>query len=103
MDDGLPALPWSPFVDFFESRVSPRAQIKDFLFHDLRYCAVTDRADSGVDTDTIMKLVSHSSLVMFLRYCTIKAETLDAAVTRLNRLITRHENAARQVPGIAAV
>ena len=40
---------------------------------------------------------------MFLRYGTIKAEKLDAAMTRLNTLITRHEKAARQVPGIAAL
>jgi integrase len=94
MDDGLPALPWSSFADFFKCRISPRALIEDFLFHDLRHCAVTNPADSGVDTDTIMKLVGHSSVVMFLRYRTIKAETLDAAMTRLNTLITRYENAA---------
>ena len=60
-------------------------------------------ADSGVDTETIMKIVGHSSVEMFLRYRTIKAETLDAAMTRMNTLITRHENAARQLPGIAAL
>ena len=68
-----------------------------------RYCAVTNPADSGVDTDTIMKLVGHSSVEIFLRYRTIKAETLDAAMTRLNTLITRYENAARQAIGIAAL
>jgi integrase len=103
MDDGLPTLPRSSFADFFKSRISPRALIEDFLFRDLRYCAVTNPADSGVDTDTIMKLVGHSSVEMFLRYRTIKAETLDAAMTRLNTLITRYENAARQVPGISAL
>ena len=64
---------------------------------------VTNLADSGVDTETIMRIVGHSSVEMFLRYRTIKAETLDAAMTRLNTLITRHENTARQAIGIAAL
>ena len=84
-------------------RLCEEQKIEDFVFHDLRHCAVTNLADSGVDTETIMKIVGHSSVEMFLRYRTIKAETLDAAMTRLNTLITRHENAARQVPGIAAL
>jgi hypothetical protein len=50
-----------------------------------------------------MKIVGHSSVEMFLRYRTIKAETLDAAMTRLNTLLTRHEHAARQAIGIAAL
>ncbi|MDP2383799.1 MAG: site-specific integrase, partial [Nitrospirota bacterium] len=84
-------------------RLCVEQKIEDFLFHDLRHCAVTNLADSGVDTETIMKIVGHSSVEMFLRYRTIKAENLDAAMTRMNTLITRHENAARQVPGIAAL
>ena len=84
-------------------RICKEQKIEDFVFHDLRHCAVTNLADSGVDTETIMKIVGHSSVEMFLRYRTIKAENLDAAMTRLNTLITRHENAARQVPGIVAL
>ena len=102
-DDGSPALPWSSFVDFFKSRISPRALIEDLPFHDLRHCAVTNLAVSGVDIETIMKIVGHSSVEMFLRYRKIKAENLDAAMTRMNTLLTRHENAARQVLGIAAL
>jgi len=71
MDDDLPALPWSSFGDFFKSRISPRALIEDLLFHDLRHCAVTNLAVSGVDIETIMKIVGHSSVEMFLRYRTI--------------------------------
>ena len=78
-------------------------KIEDFVFHDLRHCAVTNLADAGVDTETIMKIVGHSSVEMFLRYRTIKAEKLDAAMSRLNTLITRRENAARQVPEFAAL
>ncbi len=84
-------------------RLCAEQRIEDFVFHDLRHCAVTNLAEAGVDTETIMKIVGHSSVEMFLRYRTVKAETLDAAMTRLNTLITRHENAARQVPEIAAL
>ena len=78
-------------------------KILNFVFHDLRHCAVTNLADAGVDTETIMKIVGHSSVEMFLRYRTITAEKLDAAMTRVNTLITRRENAARQVSVIAAL
>jgi len=78
-------------------------KIENFVFHDLRHYAVTNLTDAGVDTETIMKIVGHSSVEMFLRYCTIKAEKLDAAMTRLNTLITRRESAARQVPEFAAL
>jgi integrase len=64
-------------------------KIENFVFHDLRHCAVTNLADAGVDTETIMKIVGHSSVEMFLRYRKVKAEKLDAAMHRLNTLITR--------------
>jgi integrase len=77
-------------------------KIEDFVFHDLRHCAVTNLADAGVDVETIMKIVGHSSVEMFLRYRTIKAEKLDAAMCRVNTLITRRQHAARQVSEIVA-
>ncbi|MCZ6801940.1 MAG: tyrosine-type recombinase/integrase, partial [Nitrospirae bacterium] len=77
--------------------------IPDFVFHDLRHCAVTNLADAGVDTETIMKIVGHSSVEMFLRYRTIKAETFDAAMSRLNTLITQRESASSQLPEITAL
>jgi hypothetical protein len=40
---------------------------------------------------------------MFLRYRTIKVARFDAAMTRLNTLIPRRVNAARQVSEIAAL
>jgi site-specific recombinase XerD len=60
--------------------------------------AVTNLADAGLDTETIMKIVGHSSVEMFLRYRKVKAERLDAAMTRLdtalNTLITPPTSAA---------
>ena len=84
-------------------RLCKEQKIDNFIFHDLRHCAVTNLADAGVDTETIMKIVGHSSVEMFLRYRTIKAEKLDDAMTRLNTLITRRHTAARQVSEIAAL
>ncbi|MEO7862846.1 MAG: site-specific integrase, partial [Nitrospirales bacterium] len=49
-------------------RLCENQKIKDFVFHDLGHCAVTNLADSGVDAETIMKIVGHSSVEMFLRY-----------------------------------
>jgi integrase len=87
MDDGLPTLPWSSFADFFKPRISPRALIEDLPFHDLRHCAVTNLADSGVDTETIMKIVGHSSVEMFLRYSPIQAETLGPLAKSVESLL----------------
>jgi integrase len=78
-------------------------EIGNFIFHDLRHCAVTNLADAGVDTETIMKIVGHSSVEMFLRYRTIKAEKLDDAMSRLNTLITRRSPTPSQALEIATV
>ena len=78
-------------------RLCQEQGIEDFVFYDLRHCAVTNLADAGVDTETIMKIVGHSSVEMFLRYRSVKAEKLDEAMSRLNTLITRPISAIRQV------
>lgn len=75
--------------------ICEQQKIENFVFHDLRHCAVTNLADAGVEVETIMKIVGHSSVEMFLRYRTIKAEKLDSAMTRLNTLITRRQAAIR--------
>ena len=77
--------------------------IPNFVFHDLRHCAVTNLADAGIDTEMIMKIVVHSSVEMFLRYRTIKAEKLDAAMFSLNTLITLRHNSPSQVREISAL
>jgi integrase len=61
--------------------------IENFVFHDLRHCAVTNLADAGVEIETIMKIVGHSSVEMFLRYRNVKAEKLDAAMKRLDSVL----------------
>ena len=79
-------------------RLCKEQNVINFVFHDLRHCAVTNLADACVDTETIMKIVDHSSVEMFLRYRRIKAERLDAAMSKLdvalNTLITPASEAA---------
>jgi integrase len=58
-------------------------KVENFNFYDLRHCAVPNLADAGVDIATIMKMVGHSSVEMFPRSRTIKAEMLDDAMFRL--------------------
>jgi integrase len=61
--------------------------IENFVFHDLRHCAVTNLADAGGDIETIIKIVRHSSVEMFLRYRSVKGERLDAAMKRLDTVL----------------
>lgn len=68
-------------------RLCEEQHIPDFVFHDLRYCAVTNLGDSGVDTETIMKIVGYSLVEMFLRYRIVKADKLDAAMALLDATI----------------
>ena len=67
-------------------RLCEDQKIENFVFHDLRHWAVTNLADNGVEIETIMKIVGHSCVEMFLRYRKIKPEKLDAAMARLDRL-----------------
>ena len=71
--------------------------IPNFVFHDLRHCAVTNLADAGVAPETTMKIVGHSSVEMFLRFCSISADKFDTAMSRLNTLITQRQNLELQV------
>lgn len=61
--------------------------IENFVFQDLRNCAVTNLADAGVEIETIIKIVGHSSVEMFLRYRSVKEEKLDAAMKRLDSVL----------------
>ncbi|MBK9112915.1 MAG: tyrosine-type recombinase/integrase [Nitrospira sp.] len=96
---------WEEFTHTYRvvQDICKAQQVENFVFHDLRHCAVTNLADAGVDTETIMKIVGHSSVEMFLRYRTIMAEKLDDAMSRLNTLITRRSPASSQVLEIATV
>ena len=64
------------------------AKVENFRFHDLRHGAVTNMADAGIDIETIMAIVGHSSVEMYLRYRKVKDEVLDAAMLKLDTRLT---------------
>lgn len=67
-----------------EMRALCQAQrIEDFRFHDLRHSAVTNLRNAGVPIETIMKIVGHASVEMFLRYRAVDDAELDAAMAQL--------------------
>ena len=66
-------------VDCAHHSTEKSRSANNFVFHDLRHCAVMNLADAGVDTETIMRIVGHSSVEMYLRYRKVQAEKLDAA------------------------
>jgi integrase len=80
-------------------RLCKEQKIDNFVFHDLRHCAVTNLADAGVDIETIMKIVGHSCVEMFLRYRKVKAEKLDDAMKKLDSAL----NTVITPPSAAAV
>jgi integrase len=65
-----------PFNDFKKSFATAKddAGIKDFLFHDLRHCAITNLRKAGNDYSTIMKASGHKAMSMFFRYNLVEEE-----------------------------
>jgi len=59
-------------------------KITDFVFHDLRHCAVTNMADAGIAAEVIMKAVGHLDREMFIRYRSIQPSKFDEAMERYN-------------------
>jgi integrase len=45
-------------------RLCQEQKIEDLVFHDLRHFSVTNLADEGVEMETILKIVGHSSVEM---------------------------------------
>jgi integrase len=65
-----------PFDDFKRSFATAKkdAEIKDFVFHDFRHCAVTNLRKAGNDYSTIMKATGHKTMSMFFRYNLVDEE-----------------------------
>jgi integrase len=66
------------------------AGILDFRFHDLRHCAGSYLAMSGVDLRTIQEILGHKTLAMTLRYSHLSPLHTKKAVSLLD--ITLHED-----------
>ena len=52
------------------------AQVKDFVFHDLRHCYITRKRLEGMPDFLIQKQVGHSGAEMTARYTTVEESEL---------------------------
>jgi len=79
-------------------RALKRAGIKDFKFHDLRHCAVTNLRKAGISDSVIMSISGHKTYSMFKRYNRIDREDRLQAIEQVERLKdtarTRSQNAS---------
>lgn len=69
-----------------------KAKITDFRFHDLRHCAGSYLAMSGVDLRTIQEILGHKTLAMTLRYSHLSPLHTKKAVTLLDSTLNEEEN-----------
>lgn len=64
-----------------------RAGIKDFRFHDLRHCAVTNLRKAGVSDSVIMSISGHKTDAVFRKYDRIDRDDRKNALQRVESLI----------------
>ncbi len=64
-----------------------RAGIKDFRFHDLRHCAVTNLRKAGVSDSVIMSISGHKTHAMFRKYDRVDRDDRQNALQRVESLI----------------
>ncbi len=64
-----------------------RAGIRDFRFHDLRHCAITNLRKAGVGENTIMSISGHKTHSVFRRYDRIDRGDRREAMGKARRLI----------------
>jgi len=60
-----------------------RAGIKDFRFHDLRHCGVTNMRKAGVPDNVIMSISGHKTTSMFRRYDSVDRADRQSAIQKL--------------------
>ncbi len=63
-----------------------KAGIKDFRFHDLRHCAVTNLRKAGVSDTVIMSISGHKTYAMFKRYNRIDRQDRLEALQQVQKL-----------------
>ncbi len=61
------------------------AGIKNFRFHDLRHCAVTNLRKAGVNDSVIMSISGHKTYAMFKRYNRIDRQDRVNALKQVER------------------
>ena len=64
-----------------------KANIRDFVFHDLRHCFASHLIMAGIDITTVSKLLGHQNIKMTLRYAHLAPAHLAKAVDVLDSVI----------------
>jgi integrase len=60
-----------------------RADIENFVFHDLRHCFCTNAFRAGLPIPIIQKITGHKTMAMFKRYTAIQPEDLKKAIAKM--------------------
>ena len=60
-----------------------RAGIKDFRFHDLRHCGITNMRKAGVPDNVIMSISGHKTTAMFRRYDAVDRADRQSAIEKI--------------------
>jgi integrase len=77
-----------------------KAGIKDFRFHDLRHCGITNMRKAGVPDNVIMSISGHKTAVMFRRYDAIDRMDRQDAMKKV-RLLKMASDETLAVPDIS--
>jgi len=64
-------------------RACARAGIRDFRFHDLRHCGVTNMRKAGVPDNVIMSISGHKTTSMFRRYDAVDRADRQSAIEKI--------------------
>jgi len=68
-----------------------KAGIKDFRFHDLRHCAITNLRKAGVSDSVIMSISGHKTYAVFRRYDRIDRSDRQEAILKVESLIDTYK------------
>jgi len=67
-------------------RAVAKAEIEDFHFHDLRHTTATRLRQAGAGIDVVADVLGHTTLTMARRYAHLGADTMRAAMDRLQAI-----------------
>lgn len=91
-DDGRPV--HAPYVAFRSA--CARAGLPAMRLHDLRHCALTELARSGLPNSMIQKIAGHSTPVLTARYISHDDDETIARALEVRRPLRRHDSGEQE-------